>query len=213
MCAAAKKRDGLLAPNPASGQWTKQNAGAIHQALPGRGNSSGRFFCVGRVEGSGDRPGNLGKRNRRPAEGRSRQWVLPQSNLPWGSSGSFHSQGRGGLLHDVHIVRRLPGSCHLAFARPGQLGTDRPGAVQERRLGLGSRSCEAQRPLSTSLGRNPKARPTMSSGPTTSAARGAIRSTSRSGASIRATRSARMVRDISSSAVATSFRSPPTGCP
>ena len=61
--------------------------------------------------------------------------------------GSLDPQGRRRLLHDVLVVRRLPGPGHLALARSGELATDRPDALPPRRVGLGAGPREAREPL------------------------------------------------------------------
>ena len=86
----------------------------------------------------------MGARLRGPAQGRSREWVLPEPDHGGRSPRSLDPEGRGRLLHDVFVVRRLPGSGRLALARPGQLGTDRAHALQERRVDLGAGPREAQ---------------------------------------------------------------------
>ena len=90
---------------------------------------------------------DVGARRRGAAQGRSRQRHVPQSDHGRRSSRSVDPEGRRRLLHDVLVVRRLSGPRDLALARSRQLAADRSDAVQERRLGVGAGSRQAQGPL------------------------------------------------------------------
>ena len=68
----------------------------------------------------------LGSWRRRPAQGRSRGRHLPQPHHARRPPGPLDPEGRRRLLHDVLVVRRLPGPGHLALARSGQLGAVGP---------------------------------------------------------------------------------------